>query len=83
MEELNDGFKLAEIDLKMRGPGEIYGVKQHGLMHLKIASLSDVKLIETTRNEAKKLLSEDPKLSKYPDLKAKLERMGSDLVEPN
>jgi len=83
MEELNDGFKLAEIDLKMRGPGEIYGVKQHGLMHLKIASLSDVKLIETTRNEAKKLLEEDPKLSKYPNLKAKLERMGSDLVEPN
>jgi len=83
MEELNDGFKLAEIDLKLRGPGEIYGVKQHGLMNLKIASLSDVKLIETTRNEAKDLLEKDPKLSKHPNLKAKLERMGEELVEPN
>jgi len=83
MEELNDGFKLAEIDLKLRGPGEIYGVKQHGLMNLKIASLSDVKLIETTRNEAKALLEADPKLTKHPNLKAKLERTSSDMVEPN
>lgn len=83
MEELNDGFKLAEVDLKIRGPGEMYGVRQHGLMNLKIASLSDVKLIETTRNEAKKLLEEDPKLSKHLNLKAKLERISSELVEPN
>jgi ATP-dependent DNA helicase RecG len=83
MEELNDGFKLAEIDLKIRGPGEIYGTKQHGLMNLKIASLSDVRLIETTREEAKSLLDKDPKLQKHPNLKAKLKRMGKELVEPN
>ncbi len=83
MEELNDGFKLAEVDLKLRGPGEIYGTKQHGLINLKIASLSDVKLIETTRNEAKKLLEKDPELKKYTTLKNKLERMSGDLVEPN
>ena len=83
LEELNDGFKLAEIDLKLRGPGEIYGTKQHGLMKLKIASLSDVKLIETTRNEAKKLLAEDPDLKHYIDLKKKLTRMAGELVEPN
>ncbi len=83
MEELNDGFKLAEIDLKMRGPGEIYGVKQHGLMRLKIASLSDVKLIETTRNEAKGLLEEDPNLKHHLALKEKLTRMSGELVEPN
>ena len=83
LEELNDGFKLAEVDLKLRGPGELYGTKQHGLLNLKIASLSEVKLIETTRNEAKILLEQDPKLSKHPNLKAKLERMSSDMVEPN
>ena len=83
MEELNDGFKLAEVDLKLRGPGEIYGTKQHGLMNLKIASLSDVKLIKTTRNEAKKLLEKDPKLEACPALKSKLERMSGELVEPN
>ena len=83
LEELNDGFKLAEVDLKLRGPGEIYGTRQHGLFNLKIASLSDVKLIETTRNEAKKLLEEDPELKANPNLKAKLERMAGELVEPN
>ncbi len=83
LEELNDGFKLAEVDLKLRGPGEMYGVKQHGLMNLKIASLSDVKLIETTRNEAKKLLEKDPELKEHPALKERLTRMAGELVEPN
>ena len=83
LEEINDGFELAEVDLKLRGPGEIYGTRQHGLLNLKIASLSDVKLIETTRNEAKRLLEKDPALKAYPNLKAKLERMTGELVEPN
>jgi ATP-dependent DNA helicase RecG len=83
MEDLNDGFKLAEVDLKMRGPGEIYGVKQHGIKEFKIASLSDVKLIETTRSEAKKILEEDSELKNHPALKSKLERVSSELVEPN
>jgi ATP-dependent DNA helicase RecG len=83
MEEIDDGFKLAEVDLKMRGPGEIYGVKQHGIKEFRIASLSDVKLIETTRNEAKKILEKDSELKGHPALKEKLERMTSNLVEPN
>lgn len=83
MEQTNDGFKLAELDLKMRGPGEIYGTKQHGITELKIASLSDVKLIETTRKEAKRLIEKDPNLTNHPNLKAKLERMTGGLVEPN
>ncbi len=83
MEETNDGFKLAEIDLKMRGPGEIYGVKQHGIEEFKIASLSDVRLIETTRNEATKILEKDPGLKSHTALKEKLTRMAEDLVEPN
>jgi len=83
MEETNDGFKLAKIDLKIRGPGEIYGVKQHGIEEFKIASLSDIRLIETTRNEATKILEKDPSLETYPNLKEKLERISEELVEPN
>jgi len=45
----NDGNKLAEEDLKIRGPGDIYGTKQHGYLDLKIASLSDYSLIEKTK----------------------------------
>lgn len=45
----NDGNKLAEEDLRIRGPGDIYGVKQHGYLDLKIAMLSDYKMIEKTK----------------------------------
>jgi ATP-dependent DNA helicase RecG len=83
MEQINDGFKLAKIDLKMRGPGQIYGTRQHGIPELKIASLSDLKLIETTRQEAKTLIEKNPNLANYPHLKARLGRMSSGLVEPN
>lgn len=47
--KVNSGFKLAEYDLKIRGSGEIYGTKQHGLINLKIASLSDYSLISKVR----------------------------------
>jgi ATP-dependent DNA helicase RecG len=83
MEQINDGFKLAKIDLKMRGPGQIYGTAQHGIPELKIARLNDLKLIETTRQEAKTLIEKNPNLANYPHLKAKLGRMSSELVEPN
>ena len=45
----NDGNKLAEEDLRIRGTGDIYGVKQHGYLDLKIAMLSDYKMIEKTK----------------------------------
>jgi ATP-dependent DNA helicase RecG len=64
MEETSDGFRLAEADMDMRGPGQFFGTKQSGLPGLKVAKLSDVKLIETTRAEAARLLDGDPGLIK-------------------
>jgi ATP-dependent DNA helicase RecG len=64
MEETTDGFRLAEADMDMRGPGQFFGTKQSGLPGLKVAKLSDVKLIEMTRKEAEQLLDEDPGLTR-------------------
>ena len=62
MVETTDGFKLAEMDLEMRGPGDFIGKRQSGLREMKLASMSDVRLIEKARNEALKLFESDPNL---------------------
>ena len=62
IEEVHDGFKLAEEDLKLRGPGEFFGTRQSGLPDLRMAKLSDVHILELARAEATRLFSEDPKL---------------------
>ncbi len=72
MEKINDGLELAQIDLKMRGPGEIYGTKQHGFPDLKIASYSNLKLIQTARQDAQEILNQDPQLENHNKLKMKL-----------
>ncbi len=63
MEETNDGFVLAEKDLEMRGPGDFFGVRQHGLPLLKIAKLSDTAILEEARAQAMQLYERDPELS--------------------
>lgn len=63
MERTQDGFALAEADLRLRGPGEFFGTRQSGMPDLKVARLSDVKLIEEAREEAGALLDADPELS--------------------
>ncbi len=63
MTQTNDGFKLAEQDLILRGPGDFLGTRQSGLMNLKIASLTNIPLIEAARKEAEKLFEKDPDLS--------------------
>ena len=61
----NDGFVIAESDLKLRGPGDIYGTRQSGLLDLKLADLSqDETIVKVSRDDAFKLLDEDPKLEK-------------------
>lgn len=67
-----NGFKLAEKDLEIRGPGEFSGSRQWGIPDLSMASLKDVFLVEKTRNTAKEILSEDPELKKYPLLRQRL-----------
>jgi ATP-dependent DNA helicase RecG len=69
METTHDGFKLAEEDLRIRGPGEYFGTRQSGLPDLKVARLTDVALIELARAEAVRLLEADPEL-KRPEHRA-------------
>jgi ATP-dependent DNA helicase RecG len=68
----SSGFKLSEIDLNLRGPGEIYGVKQSGIPDLKMASLTDSQTIKIAREAAVKIINEDPLLEKYPQLRNNL-----------
>lgn len=61
--ETNDGFKLAEIDFQMRGPGDLFGTKQHGMPPLFVADLQrDFDLLVSARNDAQQILSSDPDL---------------------
>ncbi len=69
----NDGFKLAEKDLEIRGPGDIYGNRQWGLPDLAMASLSNLELVQKVRKEAEMLLDQDIELKKYPLLKEKFQ----------
>lgn len=63
IENTQDGFKLAEADLLLRGPGEFFGTKQSGLPDLKVAQLTDVKLLEHARKVAQDLFAADPDLA--------------------
>ncbi|HLC69924.1 MAG TPA: ATP-dependent DNA helicase RecG [Patescibacteria group bacterium] len=68
-EGTNDGFKLAEHDLEIRGPGEVYGTVQSGLMNLRLAKLTDREIIKISREAAKTVAKE---WDKYPSLKKEL-----------
>ena len=68
----SNGFELAEQDLKIRGPGELVGVRQSGLPDLAMASLSDFELIKNARYEAEEIIKEDIELKKYPKLSERL-----------
>lgn len=74
----HNGFELAKIDLKYRGPGEVYGTAQKGYPQLKIASLFDYQLMKQARDEAIKLLARDASLNSWPELKKKMEEIGRD-----
>ncbi len=68
IEQSNDGFRLAELDLEIRGPGAIYGAAQSGQLDLRVAKLSDIRLITVARSSAQTFLESKEKLSKYPGL---------------
>lgn len=68
LEKSTDGFHLAEVDLKLRGPGEIYGALQHGALDLRIATLSDTKLIHRAQADVQKFLQHPEKMVKYKEL---------------
>jgi ATP-dependent DNA helicase RecG len=73
MEKYHSGQKLAEIDLELRGMGELYGTKQAGMPDFKCADLSDLQMLQDARDWAIKILQEDVSLEKYPLLKKRVE----------
>lgn len=69
-----NAFELAEKDLEIRGPGELLGERQTGKLNLKVAKLTDLKLIELAREEAKEILKKSPSLKTFPKLLEQLKR---------
>jgi ATP-dependent DNA helicase RecG len=63
MEETTDGFKLAEIDWAMRGPGDLLGVRQSGIGQFQLAELMNPQLVELAQREARTVYAEDPYLT--------------------
>ncbi len=60
----NDGFRIADEDLRLRGPGDFFGSRQHGLPELKVAGMSDMEMLDRTQAAAERILRDDPMLMK-------------------
>lgn len=73
MEQTNNGFKLAEMDLELRGPGAPYGTRQHGKLDLRIANITDTKLIKEATESAKEFIKSGEKLTDYPVLNERVQ----------
>jgi ATP-dependent DNA helicase RecG len=73
IEKSNDGFYLAEVDLKLRGPGEIYGRAQHGALNLQIATLADTELIARAQRAARQFVESGENLLQYKVLASQVE----------
>ncbi len=75
LERTNDGFKLAELDLELRGPGAIYGTLQHGELDLRVAKLTDTHLIAAARQAAQMFIDKGEDLLQYPELYAHVTKL--------
>ena len=84
MTKTNDGFVISEKDLELRGSGEFFGTKQHGLPEFKIANLfEDIETLKSVQSVALKIINEDPKLEKEKNklLKKQVENKFKDRIE--
>ncbi len=72
LESSSDGFKLAELDLELRGPGAIYGTLQHGALDLKIAKFTDTKLVAEARQAAQTFIDKGTRLNDFPQIKKRI-----------
>ncbi len=84
LEETRDGFRVAEEDLRLRGPGEFFGTRQHGMPELKVADLAeDFSLLREAREDAFAIVEEDPYLAAphHRRIKAELKKMYGDRLQ--
>lgn len=78
LQKSNDGFEISEKDLELRGPGEFFGTKQHGIPELRVANLiNDMPILKVVQKEARNILKKDPELKEkeHKKLRIKIERM--------
>jgi ATP-dependent DNA helicase RecG len=79
LEKSDDGFKLAESDLEARGAGDLFGRRQWGMSDLGMEALKNIKLIRAARDEAARIISEDPELTGNAALRARVLHAGAEL----
>jgi len=72
LENSNDGFELADLDLTLRGPGALYGILQHGALDLRVAKLDDLNLIRSARDAAQRFVDKHENLLQYKELTNKV-----------
>ncbi|MBR0257230.1 MAG: ATP-dependent DNA helicase RecG [Synergistaceae bacterium] len=82
MVQISDGFELAEVDLIQRGPGEVCGIRQHGVNEFRVADLvRDEKILYLARDEAELTLKDDPELEHEPELRQEIFRRLGGVLE--
>ncbi len=74
-----NGFELSELDLQLRGAGELAGTKQWGISDLGMEAIKNIKMVEVARTEAQKILSENPTLDNYPSIKERISNQKTDI----
>ena len=81
--ETNNGFEIADTDLKLRGPGDFFGSRQHGLPEMKIADLANVEYLKTAGKASEEILKKDPdlQLPEHRVLKAEVKRLFAKIGE--
>ena len=82
--QTNNGFVISEKDLELRGSGEFFGTKQHGLPEFKIANLfEDIEILKKAQDVAIKIMNDDPNLTKEKnlELKKQIENKFKDRIE--
>lgn len=80
MVKCSSGFDLAEFDLMMRGPGEVFGVRQSGIPDLKMADLKNAEFLTRVRARAEQLVEMDSELTQNPGLAAKIAEIESKIA---
>src|SRR5205085_1497363 len=77
LERTQDGFRLAQIDLELRGPGQVYGTRQHGMLELELADLGDTKLVAAVRKAAAAFVEDPAAVVQYPQVLERINRLKS------